>query len=259
MLEKINYLKTQFENVKALGYIKCEYKDLGGPGRMLEKLLINKTPNSSREADFDGIELKTICDNSKYRLTLFSLIPNVGNYDFKEKMQYFLNFFNASCRNNYNSNAKSIIEMPHFYLTLFGNRGSYLYGTYKFYLTFDDKNKILYLNWKNILTGYVDKSIYWEYSKIISTFSKKLKYLSLVRYSKYLKNNFIFCRYHSIEFYENIDENLVIDLLKKGIISISFNISSKYDSIENYLFYYHGTRFEINAENLCFLYKKIVI
>lgn len=257
MLEKYNFLKERFNNVKALGYIICEYHDLGGPGRMLEKLLINKRPDNSRKADFDGIELKTICDNSKYRLTLFSLIPNVGNYDFKEKMQYFLNFSNVSCESNYINKSKTTIAMPHFYLSLFGKRVSYLNSIYKFYLSFDDEKKVVYLNWKNISTGYEEKNIYWEYSKIISTFIIKLKYLSLIRYSKYLKDDFIFCKYHSIEFYENVDENLIIDLLKKGIISISFNICSRYDDIGNLLSYYHGIRFEIDIKNLGFLYKKI--
>ena len=38
MKEKYEYIKSKFDIIESLGFIKCNYHDKGGPGRMLEKL-----------------------------------------------------------------------------------------------------------------------------------------------------------------------------------------------------------------------------
>lgn len=96
MKEKYEYIKSKFDTIESLGFIKCNYHDKGGPGRMLEKLLVNKKPDNSKKPDYEGIEIKTCCDNSKYKMTLFSLIPNVNNLNFENTMKYFMSFYYLS-------------------------------------------------------------------------------------------------------------------------------------------------------------------
>ena len=38
MKEKYEYIKSKFDTIESLGFIKCNYHDKEEPGRMLEKL-----------------------------------------------------------------------------------------------------------------------------------------------------------------------------------------------------------------------------
>lgn len=146
MKEKYEYIKSKFDTIESLGFIKCNYHDKGGPGRMLEKLLVNKKPDNSKKPDYKGIEIKTCCDNSKYKMTLFSLIPNVNNLNFENTMKYFMSFYYLSNKKKIKTNSKS---MPHFYLSIKGTNNFYLNGIFKFNLVFNDTEK------NYILTGKI--------------------------------------------------------------------------------------------------------
>lgn len=254
MKEKYEYIKSKFDMIESLGFIKCNYHDKGGPGRMLEKLLVNKKPDNSKKPDYEGIEIKTCCNNSKYKTTLFSLIPNVNNLDFENLMKYFINFYYLGKKKLSKENSTS---MPHFYLSVRGKNNFYLNGCLKFNLVFNDIEKRLYLDWENISTKDKHHCIYWNYNEIISAFVSKLNYLVLIKYDKFYSCGYIYCKYNSINFFQQINKDSIIKLLKEGKIVISFNISSKYDKNNNVVPYYHGIRFEIDPNELFELYKTI--
>lgn len=254
MKEKYEYIKSKFDTIESLGFIKCNYHDKGGPGRMLEKLLVNKKPDNSKKPDYEGIEIKTCCDNSKYKMTLFSLIPNVNNLNFENIMKYFMSFYYLSNKKKIKTNSKS---MPHFYLSIKGTNNFYLNGIFKFNLVFNDTEKKLYLDWENISTKDKHHCIYWNYNEITSAFVSKLNYLVLIKYDKFYSCGYFYCKYKSINFFQQINEDAIIKLLKEGKIVISFNISSKQDENNNLVPYYHGIRFEINSNEISQLYKNI--
>lgn len=254
MKEKYEYIKSKFDIIESLGFIKCNYHDKGGPGRMLEKLLVNKKPDNSKKPDYEDIEIKTCCDNSKYKMTLFSLIPNVNNLDFENTMKYFMSFYYLGNKKKIKTNNKS---MPHFYLSIKGTNNFYLNGIFKFNLVFNDTEKKLYLDWENISTKDKHHCIYWNYNEITSAFVSKLNYLVLIKYDKFYSCGYFYCKYKSINFFQQINEDAIIKLLKEGKIVISFNISSKQDENNNLVPYYHGIRFEIDSNEISQLYKNI--
>lgn len=259
MLEEFVYLKERFNIIKSMGYIKCNYTDFGGPGRMLEKLLINKSADSSRLPDFFNTEIKAIYQYSKYAITLFSLLPSINNYSSAEIIGQFLTFYYYK-ESNWIPLEKSVANsLPHFYLQITNDFNQYLNGILKFKLDFNDENRIIIFNFYNLKTGIKDNSIYWKYDDIINAFNKKMKNLAIIKYERYLSNKILYCKYNSIEFYKNFNDNLIIDMLKDGKVTISFNIDSKVDLNNNLLPYYHGVRFEIKLKSLKYLYHECII
>ena len=165
-----------------------------------------------------------------------------------------MSFYYLSSKKKIKTNSKS---MPHFYLSIKGTNNFYLNGIFKFNLVFNDTEKKLYLNWENISTKDKHHCIYWNYNEITSAFVSKLNYLVLIKYDKFYSCGYFYCKYKSINFFQQINEDAIIKLLKEGKIVISFNISSKQDENNNLVPYYHGIRFEIDSNEISQLYKNI--
>ena len=46
-----------------------------------------------RLPDYDGIEIKALLKKNHYDLTLFSIIPQLDNMSFDQKISYFFSYF----------------------------------------------------------------------------------------------------------------------------------------------------------------------
>ncbi len=73
-METFIELDRLLKEIKNNGYIKLEYLDSGGAGKMLEKLLGKKLDNKSRP-DYKEVEIKISNKKTKYPISLISIIP----------------------------------------------------------------------------------------------------------------------------------------------------------------------------------------
>lgn len=55
--------------------------------------LLNKKKDNLRLPDYDGIEIKALLKKNHYDLTLFSIIPQLDNMSFDQKISYFFSYF----------------------------------------------------------------------------------------------------------------------------------------------------------------------
>lgn len=237
-------LEKQFKKIKELGYIKCNYYDSGAPGRMFE-ILLNKKPDNLRTPDYGNIEIKTLLSKNFYNLTLFSLMPKIDNMDFEQKITYFFKVFYYDIFNDKNSLSK-----PHFYLTIDSKNSVYLKGKIIFKLIFDDINCRLILSYYNKNNNSVNRIIYWDYSDIINIFLSKFNFLAIVKYNKYVIRKIIYAHYYELKIYNCISGENIIKLLKSGDIYIKFNISSKQNSPNEFVPYYHGVEFILKSDSI---------
>ena len=248
---EIKFIINNFNKIRKLGYIKCEYNDTGGPGRKLEKMLLGKKPDNLRKPDFGNFELKTYNGNNKYNITLFSLIPHVDNMNFDDIMNFFLNFSKSSNKLSFNNKI-----LPTFYLKVDTKKINFYKNKYKFAIFFDDLNRKMVLKCYDENFNLLPHQIFWYYDKIINEFKMKMKNLIFVNYTKCKVKNVLYCKYEKISFLICDNEERIIEMLKNGTINLSFNISSKYDDSNNAIPYYRGIKFEINEKNLDKLYFK---
>jgi hypothetical protein len=73
-METFIELDKILKEIKNKGYIKLEYLDSGGAGKMLEKLLGKKLDNKSKP-DYKDVEIKVSNKKAKYPISLISIIP----------------------------------------------------------------------------------------------------------------------------------------------------------------------------------------
>ena len=238
MQNNIKELKKEFNKIKNLSLNKSLRSGTTGIGYTFETLL-NKQEDSSYHPDFKGIEIKTQLGYTKSALTLFTLTP-IKNNDRSTK--YILENFGYPDKNNKGFKT--------FKGDVFYNKNNLIAYKYIFKTKIDYKRKILRLIILNCDFEVINESIYWNLSDIKERLFTKLNYLAYIKGYPYKKDNEIYYKYTNINIYKLKDFNIFLELLKKDIIYIKFNISifkneKRYGQIQD-----RGTAFLIKNSNL---------
>ncbi len=242
-METFIELDKILKEIKSKGYIKLEYLDSGGAGKMLEKLLGKKLDNKSKP-DYKDVEIKVSNKKTKYPISLISIIPK--NKINLNTIEYLVrNYSHNGCFDNNKSNK---------YLN--GNVTTqeikYVNRKTGFKLEIDKiENKIYLLIIQN--KKIVDRNIYWNLSEIEEKIEQKMNLLIIVTAKTKQINSSTYCIYKDIMYYKLKSFYFFKDALESGIISISFNIKiDKNDKIT-----YHGIRFCINMKDITSIYTKV--
>ena len=85
-MKNISILKNKIEEIKKLGWIKCEQKNYGSVGLKIEELL-NINSRNFEIPDYDEIEIKTKKSVSTKNITLFSASPDSFLFETKRLHQ----------------------------------------------------------------------------------------------------------------------------------------------------------------------------
>lgn len=244
-METFIELNKILNEIKQKGFIKQEYIDSGGAGKMLEKLLGKKMDNKSTP-DYKNVELKVSNEKTKYPITLLSIVPY--NKLHVNSVEYLIkNYSHDGCKEN-NKNNKYLNGNVNTKEIKFINKNT------GFKLEIDKKNNILSLiiiQNKKI----IDKNIYWNLNEIKEKIKLKMNFLVIGTNKSRKINSAIYCKYTDFQYYKLKNFSFFIDALEKGNINISFNI--KIDN--NGKITYHGIRFCIAPEKITEIYAKVNI
>lgn len=242
-------LKMKFEEIKRRGFIKSSNNDkIGGGGKTFEHLLGLKA-NYSTNPDYKGIEIKTKSLNSKYDLTLFSLIPKCDNNINSTEIINFL-------VENYGYIKAGVSSRKILYTYCFAtylNKGN---GNFYFFLNVDKNSQRIWLYVFNEKLRIRSKMFYWEFNDLKTCLNKKLKYLAYVNVNNKKVNGLYFYKYTNIEFFYIKNFDTFIKQIENGNIFVCFNIG-RYKNKDKIS--YHGIRFVIREEKINRLYNKIAI
>lgn len=227
------------------GYIKLEYLDSGGAGKMLEKLLGKKLDNKSIP-DYKDVEIKVSNKKTKYPISLLSIIP-------KNKMK--VNTIKYLIK-NYSHNGCADDNKNNRYLNGNINTQEIKYVNKKtgFKLEIDKNNNKLYLliiQNKKI----IDNNIYWDLNEVEERINQKMKYLIIVTTKTKKINNVTHCIYKDIMYYKLKSFYFFKEALESGVINVSFSIKIDVDDKITY----HGIRFCINIKDITNIYTKVHI
>lgn len=245
MYEDIKILKKKFSEISKAGFIESKSSGSGSAGRTLE-ILLGLNPGRSNNPDFNSIEIKTKFNNSIYPVTLFSKAltgPNIyENQRIREKYGYSIS--NNPILKNFNGTINSI-------------RKNNIGFRYKFQLLVDyNKNKI-FLEIYNLFNQLIERKAYWDFEQIRIIVTKKLKHVAFINVEKRYINGEIHFKYSNLKLYELISFDQFIKLIDSGIITISFKLSTYESGINKGKIRDHGTSFNINFNNIDYLFNEI--
>ncbi len=241
-----NILLNKFNNIKNNGWVKSMRGGITGSGYTFETL-IGKKEDDFFLPDFNGIEIKTINEKSRYNLSLFGAMPD-GDYLFPLKKVYDRLAY-PSKKNpnvkilNVQANAKE-----------FTNIGYYK----KIKLKVDRANKkirLIAMRDNRDINAFVS----WSFELLEQRLLLKLKNLAIVTTKSKKINDDYYFFFYKIDFYEFTNFNTFIKLVEDGKICINIQISAyitenKLGEMKN-----KGTTFTIKKEAIDELFKKIDI
>ncbi len=241
----IQKLKTEFERIYKLGWIKCNSKGTGSAGNTFE-LLLKKPIENFEIPDFEDIEIKTKKIFCGDYITLFSATPD-GKYLFEIKR----------LRNTYGYPHKKEKNIKVLNISVFAKKITTLGSRFLFSLKVEKEQQKIFLCVLNRNNEIIDMNTFWTFELLEEKLYRKLKTLAIVDVLQKKVNGQSFYKYDNITFYKlkNFDE--FINLIENGVIRITFKIGTfcsgkRYGEIHD-----HGTSFDIKEKDLEKLYNLI--
>jgi hypothetical protein len=221
---ELEELKSLCEGVKNKGWldsVRTTGRFTGGAGQTFEYHTIGRLGDSSKEADYKGVEFKTSLDSTSARVTLFTQNPSGDNMRVLwEKLGY-------PC-----DDGKIRLYKP----IKFNNDDG---------LRFSVENERL-----NVTHSDIDINSYYELPEIRNSLAQKLKTVLLAKYEK-KEDQYKFTNF---QIYSGVDIDNFISLLGAGTIVCETRCSGYPDG----KFKDRGTAFRISKNKLTDLYSSVV-
>lgn len=243
----INTLSEHFKTIKQQGWIKSRFKGSGAAGSTFESL-IGKPVENSENPDFMGIEIKTHKKTGKFPMTLFRATP-IGPHDYEIK-HLVENF--GTVDQNFNDRNK-------LGGTVSSQRKTKFSDNVYFKLKVDEKEKAVNLLVYNDKDEIIYDKPYWTFDTLKKKLSQKLNILCYIETERKYENGQVYFKYTNINFYYLKEFNNFINLLKNGIITVTFCVYRYTKGNKLGEIYDHGTCFRIypnNLERLFYEYKQ---
>ena len=241
MNNNIQELKKEFNKIKNIPLNKSLRIGPTGLGYTFESLL-NKKEDNLYFPDFKGIEIKTKLGYTKSSLTLFTLTPTKEN---DRSIKYILENFGYPDKNKK--------EFKTFKGDVYYKQNNIIANKFIFKTKIDIKNNKLKLIILDTELNIINDEIYWNLQEIKERLYAKLNYLAYIKGYPYKINNQTYYKYTNLEIYKAKDFNNFLELLKKDIIYITFNISvftnNRYGQIHD-----RGTAFKLKNNHLLELF-----
>lgn len=234
--------KKKFDYIKDMGWIRSMRKGPTGIGYTFEQLL-GKDEDFFSIPDFRSIEIKTQRSSSNYDITLFNAAPDGENL-FEVKRIY-------DKYGHYSANDKKNKVLKN---CAVANKLSNVGIWYKFGLIVSDIDKKVYLCVYDKNNVLIDMQSYWSYYYLKERIYTKLKYLAFIEAENKSINGIEYYKYSKLSFYKLKSFDTFINLIKAGIITITFKIDVFKSGKRIGQVHDHGTGFSINKNNLSMLY-----
>lgn len=245
-MKDYNKLLHKFKQISLKGWIEGINSNLTNSVGLTFEQLMDKKPDSMFFPDLGDIEIKCSQRYSRYPLSLFSLAFD-GPYLYETNtilQKYGINDI------KYKENKKIIANLA-------VNNKTLVNDNYYFELKMNKKFKRLYLFIYDKNDNLLSDEAYIEFETIKSRLILKFSKLALVYASKKEENNTKYFRYYEITIYELKDFNTFLDLLEKGIITVSFICRTSRSGIEEGRQRNKNLVFQIKKSDLPLLFNEV--
>ena len=166
----INKIKSEFQRIKSLDYIKNikERHHDGSPGNTFESAL-GVRENNLKDPDFEGFEVKTKKKLSSSWISMFTKRP-----DSPENGDNYM-------RENWGINDEEYSHHKVFRTSLYANTWSTVYQIYKMKILVNNNKERIQIIKADLNEKITDESVYWEFDTI-NEGVKKLHNTFIVNY-----------------------------------------------------------------------------
>lgn len=240
-------MQKKFNEIRQKGWIRSVCLGSSGVGITFEQE-IGLNSNELAIPDFQGIEIKTKRDYSKYYTTLFSATFD-GDYLFENKR----------IRETYGWPDATFRNCKVIYCETVAN--GYTKLGYKNWtkLDIDWKKRKIYFLIYNKNYELLEREASWSFDLLEEKLLRKLKYLAFVdAKSKYI-NHYEYFKYTSIHFYSLKNFEEFIKLIADGIIKVNINFGVYKTGSKMGKNCDHGISFTIKRDDLELMYDRIYI
>lgn len=237
IMKKIN------ETVISDCWIESRAKGNGAVGITLESLLGKKQENYE-QPDYFGVELKTKCSKKENYVSLFRAIPDSHLFEIQQLPA------------QYGYPDSQLPQFKIFYLSVYGSREVF-YNNYYFKLEINREQKKIVFYVFDKYHHLMDNTISWTFEILKKKLERKLKYLAFIHAERKFQRNKVLFKYTKATFYELISFEKFLELIRCGIIRITFQIGVYKSGKKFGQIYDHGTVFNIHEKNIEKLFKKI--
>ena len=243
MRNEIKEFKQLFNNIRALGYVKSINNSNSGIGLTFERLIGKEEDNFPLPDYKNTIEIKTKLAFSKKPIHLFKLSPEGKNF-FETK--YLLDKYGYFYKGSKTLNT-----------TLYCNTKTQVGKNYYFSIKINYKEEKIELLIYNNRKEFIEQNAYWSFNKIENSLVRKLKYLAFIQVWSTTKNNIKYYKYYKYNLYEYSNFYTFLNLIEKGIISITLSIDVYKTEKRLGKIHDHGSTFDIKKEDLNLLFWEI--
>jgi len=242
MYENIKKLKTEFEKIKAKGYIKGIYNNYSSIGRTFENEL-NLPENTFSVPDYYGIEIKTRRAYSKSTITLFTAVPDGENLFEIERL-----------KETYGYPCKKDKKYKVLYIDAYGSYINPAGIKYKYKIDVDRNEKKVYLTIFNRYNELLERKVYWSFEYLKERLTNKVNFLAIVNAWPNKIDGWNYFKYYRMDMYMLKDFETFLKLLENGLIRVSIKIGIHLDKKRYGKTYDHGCGFAIDEFNLKYLF-----
>lgn len=195
--------------------------------------------------DYNGIEIKTKSSTKEEYITLFNSIPDSFLFEIKRIIK------------EYGYPDKDYPEYNIFNLDI--NSHKYNRGNTSFYfkLKVDELSRNVILEVYDKRFHLIDNKTKWSFDLLKEKLELKLSNLAIVKAERKFVHNELYFKYNNINFYKLKGFDTFIDLIKKGLIKISFRIGIYKTDEKLGQIYDHGSSFCIKLKNIEKLFQKV--
>lgn len=236
--KSIKLLKSKFEKIRKMEYVKSVRRGSTGVGATFE-FLLGKEEDSLEIPDFYGIEIKTRRSYSKSLINLFTAVPTGSTFyevkRLRDKYGYPDIHDKSLKRLNTMVSANELIKVGVFYnFRLKINR---------------ELNKLILCIYDNNYK-LIDESTYWDFDILEEKLLRKMKFLALVKAWPKKIGDIDYFKYYRMDLYRLKGFDAFLKAIEEGIIKVKFTIGNYYDESRYGMVHSHGVSFSVAYEDL---------
>ncbi|MEG1523345.1 MAG: MvaI/BcnI family restriction endonuclease [Bacteroidales bacterium] len=242
------FIITQFNKVKELGWVKSRRANNTGIGKTFEDF-VGVVENNLDEPDLAGYEIKSHRADAASYVTLFTKSPS-----FPRKANSFL-------KDLYGEPYEDNPNLKKLHTSIFATSYNSYLNRLSFRLLNDRNNRRIHIGVHSVDDHQLlDNSVYYTYDDIDVILKRKLHDLFYVVAERQYRDTEEYFKFNKAEIYSQPSLSRFLDLIDTGIIMYDIRIGS-YSSGRNIgKAHDHGSGFRIKENDICKLYesKKVV-
>lgn len=230
--------RTQFQKIKAMGYVKSHRSNNTGIGKTFEDL-IGVEENNVADVDYMGfIEIKSKREESQSMLTLFTKSPNYPKGS------------NTYLRDTYGM-VDETTGLKRLHTTISGKEYNTFGGDIGFKLSINSDEEKIYISIKNLKTNEIlEEKVYYTFETLQKIISKKCSNIAFVNADAKMVDGSEYFKFTDVQLLTGLTFTKFLNGITTGLILYDIRIGSYKSGKSRGKVHDHGSGFRIKKSDI---------